>query len=67
MREKESGDKTNIDQYGFRPLEAAKKRLDLNDLLNRVKKERTNDRKLNLLILSGAVLVAAVFCLLLSL
>ena len=57
------------DQYGFRPLDRAvsKKRLDLNDLLQRAKDQKKSDKKLNILIYSGAVSVVAVFVILLSL
>ena len=42
-----------------------KPRLDLNDLLRRAEDQKKNDKKANLLILSGAVIVAfAVFLLL---
>ena len=44
-----------------------KPRLDLNDLLKRVKDQKKYDKKANLLILSGAVTVAFVVFLLLSL
>ena len=46
---------------------SSKKRLDLNDLLKRAKDQKKNDKKLNLLIYSGAASVIAVFILLLSL
>ena len=45
----------------------AKPRLDLNDLLKRAKDQKNNDKKANLLILSGAVTVAFVVFLLLNL
>mgnify|MGYP001384582430 FL=1 len=70
MREK-------ISQVGYReeqyhvgePYDSStlKKRLDLNDLLKRAKDQEKNDKKLNLLIYSGAVSVIAVFVLILSL
>ena len=41
-------------------------RLDLNDLLKRAKIQRSNDKKTNLLIFSGAVTVAFVVILLLN-
>ena len=44
-----------------------KPRLDLNDLLKRAKDQKKNDKKANLLILSGAVTVALVVFLLLNL
>ena len=42
-------------------------RLDLNDLLKRAKDEEKNNNKTNLLILSGAVAVAAITLLIISL
>ena len=44
----------------------SKKRLDLNDLLRRAKDQEKNDKKLNLLIYSGAASVIVVFVLILS-
>ena len=44
-----------------------KSRLDLNDLLKRAKDQKKNDKKANLLILSGAATVAFVVFLLLNL
>ena len=43
------------------------KRLDLNDLLKRVKDRKKNDKKINLLIFSGAASLVLVVFLLLSL
>ena len=45
----------------------ANKRLDLNDLLKRVKDRKKNDKKINLLIFSGAASLVLVVFLLLSL
>ena len=60
--------KSDSERYGFKPLlEASKKRLDLNNLLKRIKDEEQKDKKLNLLIFSGATSVVLVFFLLLSL
>ena len=67
MREKVSQAKFDEDRYGYRSLEIPKKRLDLNDLLKRVKDEEKNDKKFNLLIFSGAASVVLVFFMLLSL
>ena len=54
--------------YGFRPLsEAPKNRLDLNNLLMRVKAEERRSKKLNLIIFSGATAVVLIFLMLLSL
>tara|TARA_Y100000590_G_scaffold436421_1_gene556955 strand:+ start:925 stop:1134 length:210 start_codon:yes stop_codon:yes gene_type:complete len=46
---------------------SSNKRLDLNDLLQRAKDQKKSDKKLNILIYSGAVSVVAVFVILLSL
>ena len=46
---------------------SSKKRLDLNDLLKRAKDQKKNDKKINLLIYSGAASVIVAFILLLSL
>ena len=60
--------KSDGERYGFKPLlEASKKRLDLNNLLKRIKDEEKKDKKLNLLIFSGATSIVLVFFLLLSL
>ena len=67
MRENVNRDKTGLDQYGFRPYKSKKKKLDLNDLLQRVKSQRKDDKKNNLLIFSVTACVAAVSYLLLSL
>ena len=67
MREKVSQAKFDEDRYGYRSLEIPKKRLDLNDLLKRVKDEEKNDKKFNLLIFSGAASVVLVFFMLLGL
>ena len=45
----------------------SKKRLDLNDLLKRAKDQEKNDKKINILIYFGAILVILVFVLILSL
>ena len=60
--------KSNSDRYEYRPLlDATKKRLDLNNLLRRIKDEEKKSKKFNLLIFSGATSVVLVFLLLLSL
>ena len=59
--------KSDGEAYGFRPLsETPKKRLDLNNLLRRIKDEENKSKKLNLLIFSGMTSVILVFFLLLS-
>ena len=59
-------DRENRDQYA-QAANFAKPRLDLNDLLKRAKDQKKNDKKANLLILSGVVTVAFVVFLLLNL
>ena len=60
--------KSDGEAYGFRPLpETPKNRLDLNNLLMRVKKEERRSKKLNLIIFSGATAVVLIFLMLLSL
>ena len=60
--------KSDGERYGFKPLlGTSKKRLDLNNLLKRIKDEEQKDKKLNLLIFFGATSVVLVFVLLLSL
>ena len=67
MKVKASRVKSDEDQYDIKPLGELKKRLDLNDLLQRAKDEEKNDKRFNLLIFSGAASVVIVFFLLLSL
>ena len=70
MRERASQVEYNEDQYhdsGSLNSSTSKKRLDLNDLLKRAKDQEKNDKKLNLLIYSGAASVIAVLVLFLSL
>ena len=60
--------KSDGEAYGFGPLpETPKNRLDLNNLLMRVKAEERRSKKLNLFIFSGASVVVLVFLMLLSL
>ena len=60
--------KSDSDRYEYKPLlDATKKRLDLNNLLRRMKDEEKKNKKFNLLIFSGATSVVLVFLLLLSL
>ena len=60
--------KSDIGRYDYRPLlGATKKRLDLNNLLRRIKDEKKRNKKLNLLIFTGATSVVLVFFMLLSL
>ena len=67
MRGKVNQVKSYDNLYGYRPLIGTKdKRLNLNNLLKRIKNEEKKDKKLNLLILSGATSAVIVFFLLLS-
>ena len=61
--------KTSDEDHGFKPLlesETSHGRLDLNNLLRRIKDEEKKSKKLNLLIFSGMTSVILVFFLLLS-
>ena len=67
MRGKVNQVKSYDNLYGYRPLTGTKdKRLNLNNLLKRIKDEEKKNKKLNLLIFSGATSAALVFFLLLS-
>ena len=67
MRERE----VDENQYSYAKsrenVYAAKTRLNLNDLLKRIKDQKKDNRKINLLILSGATSIVLVFFLILSL
>ena len=70
MRERTGRVDYDEEQYHANELlhsSTSKKRLDLNDLLKRAKVQEKNDKKLNLLIYSGAALVTVVFVLILTL
>ena len=68
MRGKVNQAKSDDNLYGYRPLLGTKdSRLNLNNLLKRIKDEEKKSKKLNLLIFSGATSVVLVFLLLLSL
>ena len=70
MRERASRVDCDEEQYHAGELlhsSTSKKKLDLNDLLKRAKVQEKNDKKLNLLIYSGAALVIVVFVLIPSL
>ncbi len=59
--------KSEGEAYGFRSSsETPKTRLDLNNLLMRVKEEERKSKKLNIFIFSGATAVVLVFLMLLS-
>ena len=66
MKMRASRVKSDEDQYDFKPLGESKKRLDLNDLLQRAKDEEKNDKKFNLLIYAGVASIIVVFVLILS-
>ena len=56
------------DKYGYiKSAKAAGSRLDLNDLLKRMEDQKKDDKKINILILSGVLVLAVVFFLILSL
>ena len=68
MRGKASQVKSDDDHYGYKPsLITTDKRLNVNNLLRRIKDEEKKSKKLNLLIFSGTISVVLVFLLLLSL
>jgi hypothetical protein len=68
MRGKASQVKSDDDHYGYKPsLITTDKRLNVNNLLRRIKDEEKKSKKLNLLIFSGSISVVLVFFLLLSL
>jgi len=55
------------ERYGYRPSsQESKKRLDVNNLLNRIKDEKHQSKKTNLFILSGTAVAVLVFISLLS-
>ena len=56
------------DKYGYvKSAKAKTSRLDLNDLLKRMEDQKRDDKKINILILSGVLVLAVVFFLILSL
>jgi len=68
MRGKVNLAKSDGELYGYKQLlGATDKRLNVNNLLRRIKNEKNKDKKFNLLIFSGATFVVLVFLLLLSL
>ena len=55
------------ERYGYRPLShEPQQRLDVNNLLNRIKEQRHQSKKINLFILSGTAFAVLVFISLLS-
>ena len=68
MREKVRQVKSDDNLYGYKSLsKTTDKRLNVNNLLRRIKDEEKKNKKFNLLIFSGATSVVLVFLLLLSL
>tara|TARA_B100001123_G_C14817191_1_gene830684 strand:+ start:364 stop:567 length:204 start_codon:yes stop_codon:yes gene_type:complete len=67
MRENVNRDNPDAEEYGYRSSESEEKRLDLNDLLNRVKTQRKNDRKQSIYIFFGMLAIVLVCYLVLSL
>ena len=62
----------DVDEFGYKHIDndqgsASKERLDLNDLLQRMKDEKKNLKKTNIIIFFGAVSIAAVVLVILSL
>ena len=56
------------DKYGYiKSAKATGSRLDLNDLLKRLEDRKKDDKKINILIISGVLVLAVVFFLILSL
>ena len=67
MTGKVSEVRTDDDRYGYKALsDVTKKRLDLNDLLKRVKSQEKKDKKINFTIYIGVIAVIAVFILFIS-
>ena len=66
MRENVSREEPYEDKYGYRRLDEAGKRLDLNDLLKRAKDQEKSDKKFNILIYTGAASVIVLFVFLFS-
>ena len=63
---KESQEKSD-ERYGYKPLSHEfKPRLDVNNLLNRIKIEKNQSKKTNLFILTGSAFAVSVVVLLLS-
>ena len=70
MRGRVNQVETDGDRYGFtKPADSlfSKKRLDLNDLRKRAEEKRKYDKRINLLIFSGAASVIVVFFIIFSL
>ena len=56
------------DRYGYtKSVKTTGSRLDLNDLLKRMEDQKKDDKKINILIISGVFVLAVVFFLILSL
>ena len=56
------------DRYGYiKSVKTKKSRLDLNDLLKRMEDQKKDDKKINILILFGVLVLIVVFFLILNL
>ena len=56
------------DRYGYiKSAKTTRSRLDLNDLLKRMEDQKKDDKKINILILFGVLVLIVVFFLILSL
>ena len=56
------------DRYGYiKSVKTTGSRLDLNDLLKRMEEQKKDDTKINILIVSGVLVLTVVFFLILSL
>jgi len=69
MRGKARQSENNEEQYRASNFlkSSSNKRLDLNDLLKRVEDQKKSDKKINILIYSGAVSAITIFVLFISL
>ena len=61
MREQASKDKSNLEDYGFKPYRATEKKLNLNDLLKRIEIQKKKDKKTNILVFCGAIFAVVTF------
>ena len=66
MRENTNHDKSDMDNYGYRPYATVKKRLNLNDLLKKIDIQKKADKKKNLFILFGVISLFLIFYLSMS-
>ena len=67
MRGKVDRVKTDDELYGYKPLvEITDRRLNVNNLLRRIKEQKKEDKKFNLLIFSGATSTVLIILMLVS-